>query len=141
MARKSEKKEEQETVSADTGSVALPAERYIEVLGYRLPAYPYMLMGEIIELERLALRSLKGEQTGMGQNVEALAILIRHRLQVEVSADELSRKPVHDLAAFEAAMDALLTPFADGYRAPARIAALRARLERETARAKELTGE
>ena len=101
-----------------SGSVKQPASEYVEVLGYRVPVYPYMVVGEHIELERLMKRALQGELSPLEHNLEALASVIRHRLKLPVVAQDLTKLNLtsDELVAFEDKVDRLTDPFAQGYR-------------------------
>mgnify|MGYP001032311251 FL=1 len=92
--------------------VELPARGVVKVLGRSIPVLDSGTVGEVIELEQLLATP---PTSGLRQNLEALAILIRHRLGEAVTADDLLGAPRGDLAEFEEAVNTLLAPFTKAF--------------------------
>lgn len=88
--------------------VQLPPNGTVTLLGRDIPILDSGSVGETIELERLMAAP---PTSGLEQNLEALAILIRHRLREAITADDLMSEPLPDLAAFEEGVNTLLAPF------------------------------
>ncbi len=92
--------------------VQLPATGTVELLGRTIPVYDFGTVGETIELEALTMNP---PASGLRQNLEALAILIRHRLGEAVTADALLSEPLGDMTAFEEGVNTLLAPFTKAF--------------------------
>lgn len=92
--------------------VQLPAKGSVTLLSRTIPIYDHGTVGETIELEELLANP---PSSGLRQNLEALAILIRHRLGETVTADDLVGEPLEDLAAFEEGVNTLLAPFTKAF--------------------------
>lgn len=103
-----------ENISID--SLQMPASSTLELFGRSIPVQDYSSVGEAIELEELLKRD---DLSALEQNIEAVAIVIRHRTDEVVSAQELKRQPLTDIAAFEEAVNVLIGPFASAYAAAA----------------------
>ena len=83
---------------------------YIEVFGYKIPAWPVCSMGELEALEAYH-RSPGATETGAA--LVAIAAAIRYRLGEEVHPEDLRRKPV-DPASIRHAIEALTASYPTG---------------------------
>ncbi len=110
--------------------VMLPAKGTVELFNRRIPVLDSGTVGEVIELEALLANP---PTSGLRQNLEALAILIRHRLGEAVTADDLLSEPLSDIAAFEEGVNILLAPFTRAF-----LTATTARRERMLSAAQEV---
>lgn len=84
----------------------------VSILGYEIPLLEHMLAGEIMELEDLIT---SGRFTGTRGDLEALGVIVRHRLEKPFDVDELARKPI-DMDELGEAVEKLTGPFARGLR-------------------------
>lgn len=128
--------------TATTSPVQLPPARTVQLLGYDVPVLKHGTVGEVIELEELLAEP---PATALRQNLAAFAVLIRHRLGVTVTADDLiASQTEFDFEAFEEGLRVLMDPFVKAYATvtTSRMARARAALEAAQALAEsQLTGE
>lgn len=87
------------------------APKTVNLLGHDVPAYDQMLTGEVVELERLALRT-KGEGlSAVEQNYETARILLHYRAGETLSPLDLTKPAAFDFAELEEAVVELCAPF------------------------------
>lgn len=116
---------------SNSRAIQLPARGAVELLGRSIPILESGTVGEVIELEMLTMNP---PASGLRQNLEALAILIRHRLGEAVTADALLVEPIGDMLAFEEGVNTLLAPFTKAF-----LATTVVRRERMLTAAQEMT--
>lgn len=98
------------TENSMTGAEALqlPPKQAITLFGRSIPVFDYVPVGEAIELEQLMANP---PVSGLMQNIEVVAILIRHRLGEAITAADLMNENMGDFAAFEEGVNTLIRPF------------------------------
>lgn len=97
-----------DTPTSGAEALQLPPKQTVTLFGRSIPVFDYVPVGEAVELEQLMANP---PSSGLMQNIECVAILIRHRLGEAITAADLMNEPMGDFTAFEEGVNTLIAPF------------------------------